>query len=174
MMSKSRLIPLAVLVTVVTAWATTGDLCWADPEQEGPPPGVSAEAQKVLPFYDELDDLLLVPEPYYYESMGRRDLFVSLVSRDSREIETGGIPSSDELVVVGILWAENDRFALAEAADGTSMILREGSRVGDGTVLQVLPDRIVIHVTAFGTSHDVTLPLVQGGSFHESPHSRSR
>jgi len=121
-----------------------------------------------------IDDLLLTPEPYYYESLGRRDLFKSLVSEEASAEEVSARPVSGGLRVVGILWAERDRFALVEAPDGRNMILREGDSTGDGTVAQVLPDRILIHVTQYGTSRNVTLPLVEGGGFDESPRSRSR
>jgi hypothetical protein len=136
----------------------------------GGPLGIPAVADTTT-----LQDLTLTPEPYYYESIGRRDIFVSLVSDDSRAeaAKTRG-PSSGELRVVGILWAENDRFALVEAADGRSRILREGDSLGDGTVVRVLPDRIVVHVNLYGTSRNVTLPLVDGGGFDESPKSRVR
>lgn len=122
-----------------------------------------------------LRDLTLTPEPYYYESVGRRDIFVSLVSEDYiAETADARRPSSDEVRVVGILWAENDRFALVESGDGKSRILREGDPLGDGTVARVLPDRIVVHVNLYGTSRNVTLPLVEGGGFDESPKSRGR
>ena len=121
-----------------------------------------------------VEDFLLLPEPYYYEGFGRRDLFVSLVSGNEEAPDPNARPGSGDLQVVGILWAENDRFALVETADGRSLLLREGSVLGDGTVLQVLPDQVIVHVSRYGTSHTVTLPLMQGGSFNESPRSRSR
>jgi hypothetical protein len=122
-----------------------------------------------------LRDLTLTPEPYYYESVGRRDIFVSLVSADYiAETEETRRPSSEEVRVVGILWAENDRFALVETGDGRSRILREGDPLGDGIVARVQPDRIVVHVNLYGTSRNVTLPLVEGGGFDESPKSRGR
>jgi hypothetical protein len=122
-----------------------------------------------------LQDLTLTPEPYYYESVGRRDIFVSLVSEEYKaEAAETARPSSGELRVVGILWAENDRFALVESEDGKSRILHEGDSLGDGTVVRVLPDRIVVHVNLYGTSRNVTLPLVEGGGFDESPKSRAR
>ena len=83
-------------------------------------------------------------------------------------------PSSGEVRVVGILWADNDRFALVETSEGKSRILHEGDPLGDGTVVRVLPDRIVVHVNLYGTSRNVTLPLVEGGEFDESPKSRGR
>jgi len=119
-----------------------------------------------------IDHLLLIPDAYHYQGMGRRDLFVSLVEEGDGIVDPNARPGSKELRVVGILWAENDRFALVETGDGKSLLIREGSVLGDGTVLSVLPDRVVVHITQYGTSHNVTLPLEQGGSFNESPRSR--
>ena len=48
-----------------------------------------------------LDDALLAPDPYYYESLGRRDPFVSLVMEDeSTKLDLG----PNTIWVVGILW----------------------------------------------------------------------
>ncbi len=120
------------------------------------------------------DDLLLTPEPYYYESLGRRDIFVSLISEEYKEDNPNPKPVSEELRVVGILWGEKDRFALLEAQDGRSMILREGDSIGDGVVSQILPDRVVVHVMEYGSSRTKSLPLEQGGGWNENPRSRSR
>lgn len=120
------------------------------------------------------EDLLLTPEAYYYESVGRRDLFESLISEEYREANPSERPASAELSVVGILWGELDRFALVETPQGRSRVLREGDTLGDGTVVRVLPDRVIIHVTEYGGSRTVTLPLVEGGGFDESPKARRR
>ncbi|MBD3162169.1 MAG: hypothetical protein GF346_07640 [Candidatus Eisenbacteria bacterium] len=156
--------------------AVPGNVPDADPAgTTDPVPGAEAPAGEVtldIALEEEIDALLLTPEVYFYESLGRRDIFLSLVAETDGDGDANGVPSSGDVVVVGILWAENDRFALVETADGRSQILREGSRLGDGVVTTVLPDRIVVHVTRFGTSKNVTLPLVEGGGFDERSHRR--
>jgi hypothetical protein len=138
--------------------------------QEGPI-GAIPSIKESLQVGDALDDLLLFPEPYYYQGTGRRDIFVSLLEEDD-----GADPDlkSADLTVVGILWAEHDRFALVETPEGRALILREGSALGDGTVVRILPDRVIVHVTEFGTSRNVSLPLAQGGLNDENPRSRRR
>lgn len=121
-----------------------------------------------------LGDLLLSPEPYYYETAGRRDLFESLISEGFRDANPDPKMVSRELQVVGILWGENDRFALLESGEGKSLILREGDALGDGTVARILPDRVIVHITEYGTSRTRILPVVQGGETDESPRSRGR
>jgi hypothetical protein len=123
-----------------------------------------------------MDDIQLTPEPYVYGSADRRDIFEPLVDTDEAAApdDPDAMPNSNVLRIVGILWAEHDRFALAEAPDGRSRILREGDSLGDGIVSHVYPDRVVVHVTEYGTSRNVTLPLVQGGGFDERSRSRGR
>jgi hypothetical protein len=121
-----------------------------------------------------MDDIQLTPEPYYYASVGRRDLFAALLTGESKAPEDDSELSSRDLRVVGILWAERDRFALVEGPDKRSRILREGDTLGDGIVTRVMPDKVIIHVTEYGSSRTVTMPLVQGGGSDESPRSRGR
>ncbi len=180
-MKRTRIDPLfpvmgLILVGVLLAPEAVGeDAVRSDPNvsteaSNRDPAGIEQIIEPPL----QLDDEILTPVAYFYQSLGRRDPFVELVSAGSGTDPTSGDPTSDQIFVVGILWAEHDRFALVETADGRSRILREGSRMGDGTVLQILPDRVIIHVTRYGTSKNVTLPLLQGGSFHENPRARRR
>jgi hypothetical protein len=161
-MSRTRIGPWFVLVASLAFFAPA--MAAAAPDQLPPAP----EPQ------EGSDDLLLTPEPYYYEGLGRRDIFVSLISEDYLKDNPTSRPVSGELRVVGILWAEKDRFALLETEDGRSMILREGDSLGDGTVSQILPDRVVVRVTEYGSSRTKSLPLVQGGGWNENPRSRNR
>jgi hypothetical protein len=144
----------------------------AAPRTEEPPAGVAPVGPPDLA--EKGDDIVLTPEPYYYESLGRRDIFVSLISEEYEKENPNPRPVSGELHVVGILWAEKDRFALLETEDGRSLILREGGSLGDGEVVQILPDRVVIHVTEYGSSRTKSLPLEQGGGWNENPRSRNR
>lgn len=117
----------------------------AGPEGLGPEGGAS-------------DAVLLGPEPYYYESLGRRDPFVSLVTDDylsSVSEEDRAMP--DDLLVVGILWGEGDRFALVETPEGRSLILREGERFGAATVTRINPDGVVLYVNDYGVGRTIKI-----------------
>lgn len=109
-----------------------------------------------------LDQVLLAPDPYYYDSLGRRDPFSSQVpdAKDGR-VESGLFGQGD-LVVVGILWSDRDRFALVEAADGMSAILRVGDRFRNATVTSIQRDQVVLYVTNYGIGRTLTLPLTEG------------
>ncbi len=108
-----------------------------------------------------LDEILLTPEPYYYESLGRRDPFVSLISDSylaerSDEDRTG----PDDLSVVGVLWSESDRYALVETPEGKSLILREGDRYGPASVTRINPDGVTLYVNEFGVGRQVRLSVI--------------
>ena len=107
-----------------------------------------------------LDEILLSPDPYYYESLGRRDPFVSMVPTEedaaSETLDRGTI------AVVGILWGDRDKFALVETADGTSAILREGDSFRNATVTSIQRDGVVLYVNHYGIGRTMRLPLTEG------------
>lgn len=107
-----------------------------------------------------LDEILLSPEPYYYEGLGRRDPFVSLVAED--EAESDDQLSAGSVLVVGILWGDRDKFALVETPDGTSAILREGDSFRNATVTQINKDGIVLYLDNYGIGRTITVPLSEG------------
>ena len=126
----------------------------ADPTMDGLEPDTTGVESGML------DDILLTPEPYYYESLGRRDPFKSLVADKSEEDEDR--LSKDSITVVGILWGDNDKVALTVLADGTSMILREGDRVRNASVTSIRRDGIVLYIDNYGIGRTITIPLTEG------------
>lgn len=107
-----------------------------------------------------LDEILLSPDPYYYESLGRRDPFVSMVAERGEE-DTDRV-GKDSITVVGILWGDHDKFALVETADGTSAILRQGDHFKNATVTRINPDGIVLYVDNYGIGQSIRVPLTEG------------
>lgn len=110
-----------------------------------------------------LDEILLSPDPYYYESLGRRDPFVSLVAGegdDDTDDEDRERP--ENLIVVGILWGDGDRYALVETMEGRSLVMREGGRYGTATVTRINPDGIVLYVNDYGVGRTVQLQVSEG------------
>jgi hypothetical protein len=123
-------------------------------------PAAGGATDSVLMDIGEVLDELLTPEPYYYQSAGRRDPFASLISPDGGEAD--GEPGVADLVVVGILWGDNDRFALVETRDGHSLILRKGDPIRDGRVLEVSPEGLRVVYSHYGIVKTMTLPVVSG------------
>jgi hypothetical protein len=107
-----------------------------------------------------LDDILLTPEPYYYEGLGRRDPFKSLVAGQDEDDDDRLTKNS--ITVVGILWGDNDKFALVELSDGSNAILREGDRVRNASVTSIRRDGIVLYIDNYGIGQTITIPLTEG------------
>jgi hypothetical protein len=107
-----------------------------------------------------LDEILLSPEPYYYESLGRRDPFVSMVP--SEEDADSDYLDRESIAVVGILWGDRDKFALVETADGKSAILREGDTFRNATVTSIQRDGVVLFVNYYGIGRTLRIPLTEG------------
>lgn len=108
-----------------------------------------------------LDEILLSPEPYAYQSIGRRDPFVSLVSEEWLEEHADEAIELEEFVVVGILWGEHDRSALVEGIRGNSMILHEGDRLGRYTVSRIEPDAVLVYTPEYGVGRTERLSLTE-------------
>lgn len=96
----------------------TGDAPFPDARPADTPSGaLPADTQgtpgdSLMMDVGEVLDELLWPEPYLYQSAGTRDPFAPLVGREGPEDQ--GPPAIGDLVVVGVVWGEEDRFALVE------------------------------------------------------------
>lgn len=123
----------------------------AVPAQEGAPPAVIDEATLAG---------WLHPEPYAYGSIGMRDPFATLLSREGEELT--GDPGVADLTIVGVLWGARGRFALAETRQGECLLLRVGDRLRDGRILSITPEGITVVQYYFGMSRRVNLPIFSG------------
>ena len=92
----------------------------------------------------------LVAEPYTYSQEGRRDPFVSLVSRgtDSSSARSttaglGGIATA-ELVLRGVMLSRGAYVAFISGPDGKTHRAHVNDRVADGVIRTVTPSGIVI------------------------------
>jgi Tfp pilus assembly protein PilP len=92
------------------------------------------------------------PETFIYKAEGRRDPFVSLVSRGTdRKYERGGDRpaglaglATDELSVRGILRSRNGLLAMVQSPDGKNHVLRVNNKLLDGTVKAVTTQGVII------------------------------
>ncbi len=88
-------------------------------------------------------------EPYTYDPAGRRDPFVSLLSRG---IEPGtgkkltGLPglATAEVMVRGVMQSRNSYVALLSGPDGKTYSAHVNDRLLDGVIRSVTPQGIVI------------------------------
>ena len=88
-------------------------------------------------------------EPYTYDPAGRRDPFVSLVSRGAettagkRTDGLGGL-SIGELTVRGVLNSRGTYIALVSGPDGRTYTAHVNDRLVDGTIKSITPQGLVI------------------------------
>ena len=99
------------------------------------------------------------PAPAYsYDPQGRRDPFVSLLSRGGEERPTGVRPSGihglmiGEVTVKGIVRDRTGFIAMIQGPDTKTFIVRSGEKLMDGTVKAITADSVVF-------SQDVNDPL---------------
>jgi hypothetical protein len=121
--------------------------------------GAPAPAEADSSVIEALDEIILSPEPYDYGEQVRRDPFVSLVGDGYLEEHPDDKTPLSEFSVRGILWGENDRFALVEDAQGASFIVHEGDRLGRFSVTRIEPDGIVVYSTEYGVGRTERLLL---------------
>jgi hypothetical protein len=109
-----------------------------------------------------VDEILLTPEPYVYQSIARRDPFVSLVGEEYLSEHAEEALTLSDYTVRGILWGERDRFALIEGVDGSSFILREGDHLGAYTISRIEPDAVLVYISEYGVGRTERLALTEG------------
>ena len=88
-------------------------------------------------------------EPYTYDSGGRRDPFVSLLSRgleaaDGKKLTGLAGLTTGELMLRGVLQSRNSYVALVSGPDGKTYPAHVNDRLLDGVIRSVTPQGIVI------------------------------
>jgi hypothetical protein len=129
------------------------------PRVDNAEPGLPAAAPADSSVLEALDEIILSPEPYAYGDPGRRDPFVSLVGDDYLEEHPDDKTQVSDFALRGILWGENDRFALVEDAQGASFILHEGDRLGRFSVSRIEPDALLLYGAEYGVGRTERLLL---------------
>lgn len=97
------------------------------------------------------DQAALEGELFSYDPAGRRDPFRSLLIGFEEEepgavkVRPPGLPGMlvDELRIEGIVQTPGGILAFAQGRDNLSYIIRPGTKLYDGEVMDILPDRVV-------------------------------
>lgn len=147
------LLVVALLALSSPAWGST-----VPPDSAG---NSATPADSLMMDIGEVLDDLLTSQPYFYQSAGMRDPFKSLLDGEGSSSE-GGLHGIEDLIVVGILWAEHDRFALVETHRGQHMILRQGDPIRNGRVIEVLLNGLKVRYSHYGVFKTVTLTVESG------------
>lgn len=122
-------------------------------EQDQDPLGLEDEEVDVSGIEEILrgDQAALEGEFFSYDPAGRRDPFRSLlIGFEEPELGTAkvrppGLPGMlvDELRVEGIVETPDGILAFAQGRDNLSYIIRPGTKLYDGEVMEILPDRVI-------------------------------
>lgn len=125
----------------------------AQQEEEENPLDLGAEDVDVSGIEEILrgDQAALEGEFFSYDPAGRRDPFRSLLIGFEEEeagtvkVRPPGLPGMlvDELRIEGIVRTPDGILAFAQGRDNLSYIIRPGTKLYDGEVMDILPDRVI-------------------------------
>lgn len=96
---------------------------------------------------------------YFYQSYGKGDPFAKLVSGKYEATGAAELVDVNSASLVGVMWGEDDRFALVEDGDGFGYILRVGDEVRNGRVVSIRKSSLTAQITLYGISSNVVLKL---------------
>jgi hypothetical protein len=116
-----------------------------------------------LPVESPAADLSYHRETYFYTASSLRDPFGSLVSGRFVSDAADRLPDIGSMDLLGVMWGDEDRFAMCEDREGQGYVLRVGDPVVNGQVSGITRDSITIRQYFFGTSTTVTLKLKPRG-----------
>ena len=133
-------------------------------ETEKSTEGASVVSEQDVP----TDDLLTRREKYFYSSFARRDPFASLITGRFAASGAGDLLDIGELSLVGVVWGDDDKFAVVQDQRERVHVLREGDRVVNGKVIQVDSSSLTVQHYFFGETANVTIYLEQGEWFNET------
>lgn len=154
---RERILALGLVFALTT-------LAGALPAAAQSPPGAAAglaDPDVLLAQLEAVLEDLLAPAPYDYLSAGRRDPFIPLIQPGSGQARHD-LPGVDDLIIVGVLWADTEYIALAETRDGRSLTLRPGDAIRNGEVLEVGESSVLVRHSHYGVTRRVTLTIASG------------
>lgn len=96
---------------------------------------------------------------YFYQSYGKGDPFATLVSGQFQQTGAAELVDVNSASLVGVMWGQDDRFALVEDGEGFGYILRVGDQVRNGRVVSIRKNSLTAQVTLYGISSNVVLKL---------------
>ena len=96
---------------------------------------------------------------FFYQSHGKNDPFTVLVSGDFEKSQASDLVDLNSARMVGVMWGQDDRFALVEDGEGFGYILRVGDRVRNGRVVSIRKNSLTARVTLYGITNQVVLKL---------------
>ncbi len=96
---------------------------------------------------------------FFYQSFGKNDPFAALVNGDFEQATAAELVDMNSANLVGVMWGQDDKFALVEDGDGFGYILRVGDRVRNGRVVSIRKSSLTARVTLYGITSKVLLKM---------------
>ena len=96
---------------------------------------------------------------FFYQSYGQDDPFKVLVDGDYEQLTAHEVVDINSAKLVGVMWGQDDRFALVEDGEGFGYILRVGDRIRYGRVISIRKNSLTARVTLYGITNQVVLKL---------------
>ena len=96
---------------------------------------------------------------YFYQSYGKGDPFSVLVNGDFEQTGAAELVDANSARLVGVMWGQDDRFALVEDGDGFGYILRVGDQVRSGRIVSIRKNSLTAQVALYGITSNVVLKL---------------
>lgn len=96
---------------------------------------------------------------FFYQSYGKEDPFRVLVDGNYSQTVASELVDMNSANLVGVMWGQEDRFALVEDGEGFGYILRVGDRVRSGRVVSIRKNSLTARVSLYGITNKVVLKL---------------
>ena len=96
---------------------------------------------------------------FFYQSYGKTDPFQVLVAGGYEQTTASEVVDMNSAKLVGVMWGQDDRFALVEDGDGFGYILRVGDRVRNGRVVSIRKNSLAARISLYGITNQVLLKL---------------
>ncbi len=113
------------------------------------------------------DELLLSRGHYFYTSFSRRDPFGSLLKGRFASTGSDDLLDIGELILVGVVWGGNDKFAVVQDKRDNVHTLRIGDRMVNGKVVEITQTSLTVQHYFFGETANVTIQIHEGEGSHE-------
>jgi type IV pilus assembly protein PilO len=159
-------LPVVAADEEAPAVATAAAAATAQPA-ETVDPGTNAEAADAAPADASLSPSQISADrinairanEYFYQSYGKGDPFATLVNGEFQQTGAAELVDVNSASLVGVMWGQDDRFALVEDGEGFGYILRVGDQVRNGRVVSIRKNSLTAQVTLYGITSNVVLKL---------------